>query len=216
MSSFGKEMLFTKGIRPMIKRFVVWLGKRLVGIFHKLILKERSAKKLALSVCTGLYIAFCPFLFMHTAFVLGFSWLFSLNMAAVFAGAVVNNPWTMIPCHTAGYMVGEFFFRTVCRIDPLSINPGWMSLINEPIFKVTGIRGISFWSFMIGGNLLAVVVSVMLYPVLKLAFARLSARVYAGATKTIVADNEDSCSEQKSIPRLRHPRPDGSRNRPDR
>jgi len=209
-------MLFTKGMQPMIKRFVVWIVKYFIGVFHTLLLKERSPKKLALSVCVGLYISFSPFLLMHTAMVLGFSWFFSLNMAAVFAGAVVNNPWTMIPCHTAGYLVGEFFLRTVCRVDPMSLNPGWMSFINESIFNVTGIRGISFWSFMIGGNLLAIVVSVMLYPVLKLIFARLSARVYTGATKTILADHEDSRSKQKSIPRLQYPRTDGSRNRPDR
>lgn len=200
----------------MFKSYTLKIGRYIVGVFERLVLKERSPNKLAASFCVGLYISFSPFLFLHTVMVLVFAWFFSLNLPAVWAGAFVNNPWTMIPCHTAGYVVGEFFLGTICRVDSLALNPSWMSIVNEPLFRYTGINGVSFWSFMIGGNLLGIALGAMLYPVFKRMFNRLSARVYSGARKTVMANHENRRTKQKSIPRLRNPRSDRSGDRTDR
>ena len=51
--------------------------------------------------------------------------------------------------------------------EPRWSNPSWMEFINVPLRTYTGVEGISFWSFMIGGNLLGLLFSVMLYPVVK-------------------------------------------------
>jgi len=190
--------------------------RKIVSVFERLVLKERSPHKLSLSFSVGLYIAFSPFLGMHTIMVLASTWLFSLNGAAVFAGAVVNNPWTIVPCHAAGYFLGDIFLRFVCHIDPIACNPSWMSWVNEPICNITGLNGVSFWSFFIGGNLLGILSAVILYPVCKPIFARLMAKKYKGAIKTVLESNEDSCSKQKSISRLRNPRQTGSGDRTDR
>jgi len=125
----------------------------ITNVFKRLVLKERSPRMLALSFCVGVYIAFSPYLFMHTAMIFVFAWLFSLNFPAVFAAAyLVNNPWTLVPIYTADYFVGEFLLRTVCGLNTLQLNPSWMSFINKPIVQYTGINGISFWSFMLGGQ----------------------------------------------------------------
>jgi len=196
-----------------------WISKKinyLKNLFTQLVLKERSPHKLAASLAVGVYIAFSPFLFCHTIMVFAFSWMFSLNLPAVFVGACVNNPWTLIPCSLAAYGVGDFFLKTVCRLDPLALNPSWMSFLNGPLFKVTGIKGLSFWSFMVGGNLLGLLAGAMLYPILKHIFSRLGVQKYQGAKKAMMEDHENSCAEQKGVPRLRHPRQTGSRDRIDR
>gem|GEM_PF-1722567 len=200
----------------LIKRYLRKTFWSIVSFLERLVLKERSAQKLASSVSVGLFIAFSPYLFMHTVMTFFFAWVFSLNLPAVFAGAFVNNPWTIVPVHSAGYFVGEFFFRSICKIDPMSINPSWMSLVNEPIARLTGLKGVSFWSFMVGGNLLAIAVSVILYPILKRIFARLSIRVYKGAKKSVMDDNESSCTEQEGFSRLRRSGPPRGRDRIDR
>jgi len=207
----------------MVYNFLKKIFQKIIALFERLVLKERSARKLSLSFSVGLYIAFSPFLGMHTIMVIVSSWFFSLNGAAVFAGAVVNNPWTMIPCHTAGYFLGDFFLKIICRIDPIACNPSWMSFVNGPIYKMTGIKGVSFWSFFIGCNLLGILAAVILYPVCKLVFARLSSRKYKLALRQAqqggqdkLESNENSCSEQKSISRLRHFRKAGGRDSSDR
>lgn len=186
--------------------FLKKIYKKIIEVFERLVLKERSAHKLSLSFSVGLYISFSPFLGMHTMMVIASTWLFSLNGAAVFAGAVVNNPWTIIPCHGAGYILGDLFLRKICCVDPLACNPSWMAWVNGPIEQLLGIKGVSFWSFFIGGNLLGVLAAVTLYPVFKPVFARLSARVYRAAQKTVLEKNENSCAEQESVSRLRYPR----------
>lgn len=192
------------------------LISRVTNLFKRLLLKERSPKKLSLSFCVGLYISFSPFIFLHTAMVIAFTWLFSLNGAAVFAGAFINNPWTMVPCYSVGYFFGEFVLRVLCRLDTVALNPSWMVLVNEPIMRVTGIQGISFWSFLLGGNLLGVMLGVMLYPVLKRLFKRLSEQVYGIANRAIETKYENSCAKQKSISRLRSAGSPGSRDCPNR
>jgi len=187
----------------------------LISLFTKLVLKERSPEVLARSVCVGVFISFSPFPGFHTLMVLGFTWLFSLNGAAVFAGAFLNNPWTMVPFYSADYFFGEFLLRGLCGFETLAFNPSWMTWVNEPLARYVGIEGVSFWSFMVGGNLLGVLAAGMLYPVLKRIFARLSARVYAGATKTVM-DHENRRAKQKSVPRVQHPRQNRSGDRANR
>ena len=183
----------------------------IINVFKRLILKDRSPRMLALSFCVGVYIAFSPYLFMHTAMVFVFAWVFSLHLPAVFAAAyLVNNPWTLVPIYTSDYFVGEFLLRTVCGFDTLQLNPAWMTFINKPIAHYTGISGISFWSFMLGGNLLGLLAGVMLYPVLKRIFATMSTRVYGLAKKSVELNHENCCTKQKSISRLPYSRPNRS------
>jgi len=149
------------------------------NFFEKLVLKERNPNVLALSFSLGAFVAFSPFVCFHTVMIICFSWLFSLNLAVAFAVTwLINNPWTMVPVYSVNYIFGDWFLKRFVGLDPLTINPSWMAPINNFICKYTGISGISFWSFMIGGNLLGVAISVMLYPIVKVVFRRISHRMY--------------------------------------
>jgi len=152
--------------------------KRFKQFLYELALKEKNPQVLALSVCIGVFIAFSPFVCFHTLMIIVSAWLFSLNFAVVMAASLfVNNPWTMVPVYSTDYLFGEWFLRKVIGVDALSLNPFWMEPLNGFVYKYTGIAGISFWSFMIGGNLLGLLVSVILYPVVKSIFKRISKRI---------------------------------------
>lgn len=145
----------------------------------RLVYKERSPHKLALSFCVGVYIAFSPFLFLHTIMIFLFSWLFALNGTVTFAAAYgVNNPWTMVFIYSADYVMGTWFFTHVLDVNSLHINPRWMAFINEPLQSYLGIEGVSFWAFMIGGNLLGIAIGSILYPVMRHIFTRLSTIIH--------------------------------------
>lgn len=131
-----------------------------------LISYEQCAHRLALSACMGIYIAFSPFFGFHTAMVFMLSWLFALNCAIVLAvSMLVNNPWTMLPVYGSGYIFGDWVVR-LFGIDH-SHNPAWMQSCNTVILNYTGLSGISFWGFLIGGNILGVILGALAYPVVK-------------------------------------------------
>jgi uncharacterized protein (DUF2062 family) len=141
---------------------------------HNLILKESRIDVLASSCAMGAFIAFSPFLGLHTLMAFLFSWMFSLNCIVVLAASnFINNPWTMIPVYSSGYFVGEWILSGWLGLDTMALNPQWMSSLNESLYSIIGTKGVSCWSFLIGGNLLGLVVAGMLYPVSKRVFARL-------------------------------------------
>lgn len=149
------------------------------GFLTSLVRRERSAKVLAASTAVGAYIAFSPFIFFHTFMALVFVWFFPLNLAVVLiVSNLINNPWSMVPVYTAGYVVGDWLLRGFCSFDPLTLNPSWMATLNEPLQRWTGIEGISFWSFMLGGNLLGLLAAGILYWSTKPIFIPLTQRIY--------------------------------------
>jgi len=145
--------------------------RRLYTLLQSFVHKERSPHKLALSFCMGVYIAFSPFVGLHTAMVFVFSWLFALNLAFTWTISVfINNPWTMVPVYGSGHVIGDGIFYLL-GIDGMRLNPSWVNAINAFITKYTGLRGISLWAFLIGGNLLGIAAGVLLYPFMKQFFA---------------------------------------------
>jgi uncharacterized protein (DUF2062 family) len=127
----------------------------------------RDSTNIVPSCCVGVYIAFSPFIGLHTAMVFLFSWLFRLNVPVTFAFSIlINNPWTMVFVYGADYVFGECLFYLV-GINSRTWNPVWVEVLNAKINTVVSIPGISFWSFMIGGNLLGILIAGMLYPVFK-------------------------------------------------
>jgi len=160
---------------PIRKRLISGLAKRLKQFFYALAFKERSPRKLTLSCCLGIYIAFSPYVCFHTVMIFFFSWLFRLNCAITLSSSyLINNPWTMIPVYVLDYLFGNWFLKTTFGYDSMTINPLWMDWINTQLTYYTGLKGISFWAFMVGGNLLGIIFSAILYPVLMLFFSRMS------------------------------------------
>jgi uncharacterized protein (DUF2062 family) len=132
---------------------------------------ERCPRKLSFSVALSVFIAFSPFVGLHTVMALVFSWFFALNAGILLAlSNSINNPWTMIPIYTTGQVVGDNVL-SLFGIDGMQLNPGWIAALNYWLAKHIGISGISFWSFLIGGNLLSVVLALIIYPIARYLFA---------------------------------------------
>ncbi len=149
--------------------------RKIKEFLKKLISFEKCPQKLALSFCMGSYIAFSPFLFFHTAMIFAFSWLFRLNTAVTFATAYfVNNPISMTAVYTADYAFGSWLFYDMLGINLRLYDPCWVQYLNHIFEKKIGIALPCFWSFMIGGNILAITISVILYPIMKTVFSRMA------------------------------------------
>lgn len=141
------------------------------SILNRLLSYERCMHRLALSACMGIYIAFCPFVGLHTAMVFLFAWLFALNFAVMLSVSMtVNNPWTMIPVYGAGHVVGDWLLSWF-GVDHYDWNPSWIQSMNEWAHAKVGLNGFSFWAFMLGGNLLGIALSFLAYPMIKRALS---------------------------------------------
>jgi uncharacterized protein len=142
--------------------------------FKKCIGSETSPRRLALSFSLGTYIAFSPFLGLHTLMVLILGWLSRLNIpVAMTAAYVVNNPWTMIPIYSAGYALGYFLLHKATSLGTLLTNPTWMHNVDNFFNQYLHMSQPCLWSFFIGGNLLGIFVAILAYPFTKPMFAKL-------------------------------------------
>jgi uncharacterized protein (DUF2062 family) len=140
------------------------------SIYNKVrtfIQNERCPRRLAFSVSLAVFIAFSPFVGFHTAMVFLFAWLFTLNAAVLLAlSMLINNPWTMVPIYAADHVVGDQLFQ-LFGINGMELNPDWVCSLNKWIFHYTGLTGISFWAFLVGGNLLSIVLAIIIYPIIR-------------------------------------------------
>jgi uncharacterized protein (DUF2062 family) len=128
---------------------------------------ERCPRRLAFSVSLAVFIAFSPFVGFHTAMVFLFSWLFALNAAVLLAISMfINNPWTMVPIYAADHVVGDGIFY-LFGIDGMQLNPDWVCRLNTWITHYTGLEGVSFWAFLVGGNLLSIFLALTVYPIIR-------------------------------------------------
>lgn len=128
---------------------------------------ERCPRRLAFSVSLAVFIAFSPFVGFHTAMVFLFAWLFALNAAVLLAiSMLINNPWTMVPIYAADHVVGDRIF-SLFGIDGMNLNPDWVCSVNAWISHYTGLEGISLWAFLVGGNLLSIVLAITIYPIIR-------------------------------------------------
>lgn len=150
------------------------IGQGIYQFLKSLVIKERSVEKLTLSFCLGVYIAFSPFIGFHTIMVFLFGWLFSLNIAVLLAATyLINNPWTMVPVYVSDYMVGNWLLGRLYG-DTTFINPAWMNWLNNTWTYYTGIKEISLWAFLVGGNFLGIILALLSYPIMKRIFQRLT------------------------------------------
>ena len=146
--------------------------KKIRSLIERLIVQERSPHKLALTCALGTFIAISPLIGAHTIMTFLFSWMLSLSIPAVFMVSVfINNPWTMVPIYSFDHFFGKWLF-TVLDIDHVSWDPAWSEQFNLFLEQHIGIGGLSLSAFLIGGNLLAIVISAMLYIPMKRIFRR--------------------------------------------
>jgi hypothetical protein len=63
-------------------------------------------RRTALAFAVGAFIAFTPTYGLHFVTALLCAWIFRLNLVALMAGTLLNNPWTVLPIIGSSIWVG--------------------------------------------------------------------------------------------------------------
>jgi uncharacterized protein (DUF2062 family) len=146
---------------------VITMITQLYTRIRQFIKGERCPRKLSFSVAISVFIAFSPFVGFHTLMAFAFAWFFALNVGILLAlSNGINNPWTMLPIYATDHVVGDNILSWL-GIDSMQLNPNWISALNDWLFNHTGIQGLKLWSFLIGGNLLSVLLALIIYPIVR-------------------------------------------------
>lgn len=69
---------------------------------------RETPQRTAVAFSLGVFIAFTPTYGLHLASVMFLAWAFRLNVPALLAGALINNPWTIAPILGATLWTGFF------------------------------------------------------------------------------------------------------------
>jgi uncharacterized protein len=148
--------------------------------FRRLLTLDDPPERTALAFSIGVFIAFSPFLGLHTILATLVAFLFRFNKLAIYTGTFINNPFfTLVPIIIASYAIGAFLLGR-----PLHIPAAGLELLRHPhpltpayyqeLFKESWDI---VWPFSLGGMLLSVVCSLIAYPVTsRLLRARQNAR----------------------------------------
>lgn len=135
--------------------------------FRRLLAIDDPPERTALAFSIGVFIAFSPFLGLHTIAATLIAFLFRFNKIAIFAGTFLNNPFlTLVPIILVSYALGAFLLGR-----PLKISPEGIDLLKNPEpFSGEYYRRLfnNSWHviepFGLGGMVLSVVCSLVAYP----------------------------------------------------
>ncbi|MGB8510727.1 MAG: DUF2062 domain-containing protein [Pyrinomonadaceae bacterium] len=151
---------------------------------RRLLAIDDPPERTALAFSVGVFIAFSPFLGLHTLLATLLAFLFRFNKLAIYTGTFINNPLlTLVPIIVASYALGALLLGRPVRLPAVQL-----ALLSEP-HLLTG----AYWRallahswdallpFSIGGLLLSVVCSLAAYPVtLRLLRARAKSKDESG------------------------------------
>src|SRR5215216_3267729 len=115
--------------------------------FRRLLAIDDPPERTALAFSIGVFIAFSPFLGLHTILATLLAFLFRFNKIAIYAGTFVNNPFlTLVPIILASYAMGALLLGR-----PLGLPPESIELLRSPHLLTS-----DWWSklFQSGGNVL--------------------------------------------------------------
>jgi uncharacterized protein (DUF2062 family) len=127
---------------------------------RRLLHLNESPHRTALAFAVGVFISFSPTYGLHTLMVFFCAWAFRMNFMALMAGALINNPWTLVPILAATLWVG-FQLPGMPSMPPLQ----WENLSNlstESIYEQVFPYFIPFFA---GGILLSVLGALSSYPI---------------------------------------------------
>ena len=138
------------------------------GAFRRLLALDDPPERTALAFSVGVFIAFSPFLGLHTVMATVVAFYFRFNKVAIYTGTFINNPLlTLVPIVVASYAVGALLTGR-----PLSLPPEGVELLSDPhLFERDYWRrlGAHAWDlvlpFSVGATALSVVCSLAAYPV---------------------------------------------------
>jgi len=154
--------------------------------FRRLLSLDDPPERTALAFSIGVFIAFSPFLGLHTISATLIAFLFRFNKIAIYTGTFVNNPFfTVVPIIVLSYAVGALLVGR-----PLAISSEGVNLLRHPRLFSADYYHVLFvqsWQLLlpyaIGGMVLSVVCSLIAYP-LTLKVLRTYHRQYHTAGKT--------------------------------
>jgi uncharacterized protein (DUF2062 family) len=118
---------------------------------------QETPQRTALAFAVGAAIAFCPFYGFHMILVGLCTWAFRLNFVALLAGALINNPWTIVPILGATYWTGALLLD---RTEAPSFD--WQDLSFSAIYAQVMPYAAPFT---FGGMVLSLIAAVLSYPV---------------------------------------------------
>lgn len=152
-------------------------GRSFRGLLRHVLHLQESPRRTALAFAIGVFIAFSPAYGLHTAMVVLCSWLFGLNFVALLAGALVNNPWTIVPILGATYWTGALLLgradMPTFDWDDLSFGGIYAQVIPYLI------------PFTLGGFVLSVISALLSYPVAYLLILRYRASLGTATTQPL-------------------------------
>jgi uncharacterized protein (DUF2062 family) len=136
--------------------------------FRRLLALDDPPERTALAFAVGVFIAFSPFLGLHTLLATLIAFLCRFNKLAIYTGTFINNPFlTLVPIIFASYKLGA---RLLGRPTHLPRNGLALLRDSHPLTA-------SYWHelftrgwdvllpFAVGGLCLSVVCSLIAYPV---------------------------------------------------
>src|SRR5687767_10568995 len=84
---------------------------------RRLLAIDDPPERTALAFSIGVFIAFSPFLGLHTIMATVVAFVFRFNKVAIYTGTFLNNPFfTLVPIIIASYAVGAFVLGRPLRI----------------------------------------------------------------------------------------------------
>ena len=135
--------------------------------FRRLLAIDDPPERTALAFSIGVFIAFSPFLGLHTIAATLVAFIFRFNKIAIFAGTFLNNPFlTLVPIIVASYALGALLLGQPMRIPEEGIelikNP--RLLTGDYYRELFGHSWHLIKPFTLGATVLSVVCSLAAYP----------------------------------------------------
>ncbi len=135
--------------------------------FRRLLAIDDPPERTALAFSIGVFIAFSPFLGLHTIAATLIAFWFRFNKIAIYAGTFLNNPFlTLVPIIIVSYALGAFVLGR-----PLGIPTEGIELLKSPHLLSRDYYHQMFvqswhivWPFAVGATLLSVICSALAYP----------------------------------------------------
>ena len=136
--------------------------------FRRLLAIDDPPERTALAFSIGVFIAFSPFLGLHTIMATVIALAFRFNKIAIYTGTFINNPvFTLVPIIIVSYAVGAFVLGR-----PLHLPAEGLELLKNPSLLSGEYYSRLFvqswhivWPFTVGATVLSVICSVLAYPI---------------------------------------------------
>jgi uncharacterized protein (DUF2062 family) len=129
---------------------------------HSLLRVPDTPERTALSFAVGVFLAFSPFLGLHTVLAIASAFLFRLNRFATLIGAWTNVPWLVVPYYAFATWVGVLILGTPSSATLPDV--GFTELLSREFWRWLA----SQWRFLIpafvGSTAICTLLSLIAYP----------------------------------------------------